>query len=94
MIKNSSIWRVERYKPSNWSEYNQASRLRRSLTIWFDPSMQWEAAPDGQHGCEQKFSDAAIRTCLMLKVLFRLPLRQTTGLVGSLLDLVGLVRVL
>jgi hypothetical protein len=28
--------------------------------------------------------DAAIQTCLMLKALFGLPLRQTTGLVASL----------
>ena len=52
--------------------------------------MQWEGEPNGRHGCQQKFSDAAIRTCLMLKVLFRLPLRQTTGLIGSLLELAGL----
>ena len=34
--------------------------------------------------------NSAMRTCLMLKVLFRLPLRQTTGLVASLLELTGL----
>ena len=39
---------------------------------------------------QQQFSDAAIQTCLTLKVLFGLPLRQTTGFVQSLLRLVGL----
>jgi hypothetical protein len=36
------------------------------------------------------FSDAAIQTCLTMKVLFRMALRQTTGFVESLLRLTGL----
>ena len=39
---------------------------------------------------QQQFSDAAIQTCLTLKVLFGLRLWQTTGFVQSLLRLVGL----
>jgi hypothetical protein len=34
--------------------------------------------------------DAAIQACLTLKVLFGMPLRQTTGFVQSLLRLIGL----
>ena len=36
------------------------------------------------------FSDAAIQFCLTIKVLFKLPLRQTTGMVASLLKLANL----
>ena len=36
------------------------------------------------------FSDAAIQFCLSIKVLFKLPLRQTAGMVASLLRLAGL----
>ena len=36
------------------------------------------------------FTDAAIQVCLTLKALFGLPLRQTTGMVASLLGLAGL----
>lgn len=36
------------------------------------------------------FSDAAIQFCLTIKVLFKLPLRQTTGMVASLLKIAGL----
>jgi hypothetical protein len=36
------------------------------------------------------FSDAAIQFCLMVKVLFGLPLRQTTGMVSSILQMAGL----
>ena len=35
------------------------------------------------------FSDAAIQFCLMLKVLFGLPLRQSTGMVASILEMAG-----
>ena len=57
---------------------------------WFDPEMVWVPPPNGRRGRQQSFSDAAIQTCLTLKVLFGLPLRQTTGFVQSLLQLVGL----
>ena len=52
--------------------------------------MTWEAAPSGRRGRQQACSDGAIQACLTLKVLFGLPLRQTTGFVESLLNLVGL----
>lgn len=39
---------------------------------------------------QQSYSDAAIQTCLSMKVLFGMALRQTTGFVESLLRLVGL----
>ncbi len=50
--------------------------------------MDWDAAPLGKWGRQQAYSDAAIQTCLTLKVLFGLPLRQATGFVESLLELV------
>ena len=78
------------YKTRNWPAYNEALKRRGSLTIWFDPKMSWDAAPTGRRGRQQTYSDAAIQTCLSLKVLFGMPLRQTTGFVESLLRLVGL----
>jgi len=65
-------------------------KQRGSLSIWFDPEMVWTPLPSGKRGRQQQFSDAAIQACLTLKVLFGLPLRQTTGFVQSLLRLVGL----
>ena len=52
--------------------------------------MDWEATSSGRRGRQQTYSAAAIQACLTLKVLFGLPLRQTTGFVESLLKLVGL----
>src|SRR4028118_1571566 len=78
------------YKTRNWPDYNEALKRRGSLTIWFDPGMTWAAAPTGKRGRQQTFSDAAIQTCLTIKVLFGMALRQTTGFVESLLRLIGL----
>lgn len=78
------------YKTRNWPAYNEALKRRGSLTIWFDPEMSWEAAPTGKRGRQQTYSDAAIQTCLSMKVLFGMALRHTTGFVESLLRLVGL----
>ncbi len=46
--------------------------------------MTWEAAPTGKRGRQPDYSDAAIQTCLTMKVLFGMALRQTTGFVESL----------
>lgn len=79
-----------RYRTTNWSTYNAALKKRGSLTVWFDPSMTWEGLPTGCRGRQRSYSDAAIQTCLTLKVLFGFALRQTTGFVESLLRLAGL----
>lgn len=78
------------YRTTNWAAYNAALRQRGSLLIWFDPDMEWLAMPRGRRGRPATFSDAAIQTCLMLKALFGLPLRQAEGLVASLLKLAQL----
>ncbi len=79
-----------RYCTTNWSDYNAALRKRGSLSVWFDPEMVWHAKKSGKRGRPETFSDAAIQTCLTLKVLFGLPLRQTVGLVESLIQMAGL----
>ena len=78
------------YKTRNWPAYNEALKRRGSLTIWFDPTMTWQAAPTGKRGRQRDYGDAAIQTCLTMKVLFGMALRQTTGFVESLLRLIGL----
>ena len=67
-----------RYRTLNWSSYNASLCERGSLTVWFAPGMAWHAAPSVKRGRQQTFSDASIRACLMIRVLFGLPLRQTT----------------
>ena len=78
------------YRTTNWLAYNAALKRRGSLVIWFDPETEWLAVPKGRRGRPATFSDAAIQTCLTLKALFGLPLRQATGLVASLIELARL----
>ncbi len=79
-----------RYRTTNWSAYNAALRKRGSLLIWLDKEMAWHAPHEGHPGRPPVFSNAAIQFCLSIKVLFRLPLRQTAGMVAGLLRLAGL----
>ena len=79
-----------RYRTTNWSTYTASLRQRGSLSVWFDPDMVWHAEKSGKRGRPETFSEAAIQTCLTLKVLFGLPLRQTVGLVESLIQMAGL----
>ena len=85
-----SSWSPTKYQTKNWPSYNAALKRRGSLSIWFDPEMVWVPPPNGKRGRQRQFSDVAIQACLTLKVLFGLPLRQTTGFVESLLQLIGL----
>lgn len=78
------------YRTTNWSEYNEALRRRGSLLIWLDHEMEWSAPKRGRPGRPETFSDAAIQFCLSIKVLFGLALRQTIGMVASLLKMAGL----
>lgn len=52
--------------------------------------MTWFAGGTGKRGRSATYSDAAIQFCLSLKCLFGLPLRQSMGLIESLLELSGL----
>jgi hypothetical protein len=79
-----------RYRTTNWKSYNEALKRRGSLLIWLDKDMVWLAAKAGRPGRPPVFSDAAIQFCLMVKVLFGLPLRQTTGMVSSILEMAEL----
>ena len=79
-----------RYRTTNWSAYNAALRKRGSLLIWLDKEMDWHAPHEGRAGRPPVFSNVAIQFCLSIKVLFKLPLRQTAGMVASLLHLAGL----
>ena len=79
-----------RYGTTNWQSYNDALKRRGSLLVWLDRDMDWLAPKAGKPGRPPVFSDAAIQFCLMMKVPFGLPLRQTTGLVASILEMAGL----
>jgi hypothetical protein len=82
----------QRHRVTNWSEYDAALRQRGSLTIWFSEEAiaGWQAEPRTTPGGQPSYSALAIATALTLRAVFRLALRQTEGLIGSLLQLLGL----
>ena len=79
-----------RFRTTNWSSYNDALRRRGSLLVWVDREMEWLAPASHRPGRPAIFSDTAIQFCLSIKVLFGLALRQTIGMVESLLRMAGL----
>jgi hypothetical protein len=62
------------------------------LTVWFTEGAvaAWAAEPRTKRGGRPSYSDVAITTALTLRAVFRLALRQTEGLIGSILRLLGL----
>ena len=62
------------------------------LTVWFsDEAIEaWAAEPRATRGRQPWYSPLAILTALTLRTVFRLAFRQTEGLIGSIVDLLGL----
>ncbi len=74
-----------KHKISNWQQYNQALVNRGSLTVWMDDEAihQWYCqSHHGRRGRGFQFSDNAIATALMLKNVFKLPLRALEGFIN------------
>src|SRR5574344_2186435 len=79
-----------KHKISNWKQYNQALVQRGSLTVWMDEQaiQQWHCQTHhGRRGRGFHYSDSAIETALMLKAVFKLPLRALEGFINSLFKL-------
>ena len=76
----------------NWAEYNESLRQRGDLTIWVSDEAQrvWSAPRRTSRGGQRRYSDLAIETCLTLRTAYRLGLRQTQRLMGSIGTLMGL----
>jgi len=82
----------QRHKVTNWSDYDAALRSRGSLTVWFTEAAiaAWKAGPRTSPGGQPVYSALAIAAALTLRAVFRLALRQTEGLIGSIIVLLGL----
>src|SRR3982751_6996053 len=80
-----------KYQVKNWGEYDQALPQRGSLTVWFTPEAvaAWQAPPTGRRGRSPLYSNVAIETGQMLRLVFGQPWRQTEGLLRSIAALLG-----
>ena len=77
------------FKVRNWPEYEAGLRRRGSLTLWIEDVAldHWQTfGPGGQ----ARYKDVAIQTTLMVRMAFKLPLRQTEGLMASVITLMDL----
>jgi len=81
-----------KYRVNNWSEYDTALVQRGEITLWIseDAIEDWKPAASGGRGGQRKFSDHAIETALMLRLVFKLPLRQAEGFLRSILSLMDI----
>ena len=82
----------QQHKVTNWPAYDASLRQRGSLTVWFtdEAIAAWAAEPRTTRGGQPWYSALAILTALTLRAVFRLALRQTEGLIGSIIGLLGL----
>ena len=77
---------------TNWAEYDAALRQRGSLTVWVTPEAiaAWAPATTGRRGRPRDYSDVAIEAGLLLRLAFGRLWRQTEGMLGSIMNLLGL----
>ncbi len=67
-------------------------RRRGSLTVWFTDAAiaAWRAEPRTTPGGQPHYSTLAITTALTMRAVFGLALRQSEGLIGSVVERLGL----
>ena len=89
-------WNIpkQKYKLTNWPEYNESLKRRGSIDVWLSEeamSMWYEAdrVYDGT-GAPKLYSDFAIITCHEMRQVYRLPLRQCQGFINSLFRIIGI----
>ncbi len=76
-----------KYKVTNWSNYNKSLINRGSITFWFsqDTIKNWVSCkPTGEKGRPEIYSDEAILCALMIREVYKLPLRMLQGFLKSL----------
>jgi hypothetical protein len=73
----------QRRRVTNWRAYDAPGSSEAAVAAWH---AEPRTTPGGQPHC----SALAITTALTLKAVFRLVLRQTEGLIGSIIRLLGL----
>lgn len=76
------------YNKRDWKTYEEGLRNRGDLTIWFceDAVAAWNHCDDGKRkrGRQKQYSDLAIETSHTIRLVYKQPLRQTEGLMRSI----------
>ena len=81
-----------RYRVTNWPDYDAALVRRGELTVWLSEEAiaAWHAPATGERGGQPIYSAIAIETALTLRLVFHQPLRQTEGLLRSIVALLDI----
>ena len=96
MIKSHQRSRPSTYKKhyriTNWCDYERGLKSRGDITLWISDEAidQWDQNEYKGRGRPNKYSSLAIETVLFIRLLFKLPLRQTEGFISSLFQLMNL----
>ena len=94
MTARSPRYGKSSYKILNWRDYDASLIKRGAITFWFseDAIDNWHPVHDSgrrKSGGQLKYSDIAIQTCLTMRLIYKLALRQTEGFMNSLFSLLG-----
>jgi hypothetical protein len=81
----------DKYKVTNWSEYNNGLKKRGSINLWVcsNLSEQWSWEGKSKRGGQYEYSNVAIELCLTIRKVYSLGLRQTEGFLSSFFDQCG-----
>lgn len=77
----------DKYKVKNWQAYNKGLKQRGNITLWLSESAikGWLSNKKSVgRGRREHYSDLAIQTCLTIRKVFHLALRQCEGFISSL----------
>jgi hypothetical protein len=82
----------DKYKVANWPSYNEGLKQRGSLTLWIDSDLAscWKQVSENKRGGQKVYSALAIESCLVVRKVYRLPLRQTEGFIKSIFRVLDL----
>ena len=83
-----------KYHLNNWPAYNEAIKSRGKLTIWFTDDLKdkwyYKSERKKRPGAQKKYSNLAILTVRTIGTIYNQCLRQTEGLVESIVNLMHL----
>jgi hypothetical protein len=70
-----------KFRMTNWSTYEAGLRRRGSLMLWVSDEAiaAWKAALRKTPGGQARYSETAIETALMVRLVFHQPLRPHGG---------------
>lgn len=89
-------WKIpkQKYKLTNWSEYNKALKDRGRIDFWLDQEAidNWyeEDQENIGSGAPRQYTDFSIIICHEIRQVYRLPLRQSEGFINSIFRMMGL----